>query len=208
MLLVVRIEFVCIQYPLIRRKQSTRLQYAVNLVIDIATIRRVAGGFDGEYFVECIVCECRQFAKVALFQQTLLCQTFLFVQLVASVHLILIDGHTHDLGTGECGNIPHGTSYAAADIQHIIGGFDVEFQREVVFMSDDRFSEGLTTTSWRKMEGLTPSRLIEIRGNVVKAIDEFLSVALAKIDIFVSFVVHFLHEFRFVVDVLGIKHIG
>ncbi len=85
-------------------------------------------------------------------------------ELVAPVHLVLVEGEAGNVRPREFADVAHGTTDAAADVEDLefgCGAGEGEFGGEVVFVSADGFGECFVGVSVGEVEGLSPAPFVE-----------------------------------------------
>eukprot|EP00968_Pinguiococcus_pyrenoidosus_P013369 scaffold1220_cov259-Pinguiococcus_pyrenoidosus.AAC.41 len=183
--------------PLVAREDGARLQHPLDLRVDLDTVRRVAGRLDGVGRVEGAVLE-RHLHEVALHALALPFEALRAVQLIAAVHLVLVQRDARDVGLGEARDVPHRAADAAAHVQHFGAGVRAQAAGEVVLVALDRAREGLALEAVGEVEALAPSPLVEQGAQVVVGVHQRLvgriaplrAVRLVQLVVRVDAVVH------------------
>ena len=89
---------------------------------------------------------------------------------VATVNLVLVDGHTSHIGAGSANDATQGAADAAAHVENAVVVFDVQLRRYPVLRVEDCHAVRLVPPAEAEVEGITPAVLVEITGEVVERV--------------------------------------
>mmetsp|Transcript_23090 Transcript_23090/g.34388 ORF Transcript_23090/g.34388 Transcript_23090/m.34388 type:complete len:222 (-) Transcript_23090:127-792(-) len=175
MLLILRIEVIR-HTPLITGKHSPWLQHTIYLTVHPHAIRRMTRGLNRICRIICPISK-GHVHEITL-HRTATGGPELWIgvaQLIASIDLILVEGQSGHVCTGEFANVAHGATDAASYVEYLEFGCirrEGKFGGEVVFVAADGFSEGFVGVAVGEVEGLSPAPFVEEGGEVVVRVDE------------------------------------
>lgn len=159
------------RHPLVGDVVGTRLDYAVDLGVDLLELRRVAGGLDGVGAVEAGVGE-RHLEEVAADDLAEVVEAGLLVVGAGALHLVLVDGDPDHVGAGVGGDGAHRAADAAAGVEDAGARADLEEIDGHLLMEARGVTVGLPRDGGGEVEGLAPPPLVDVGDEVVEGVDE------------------------------------
>mmetsp|Transcript_94060 Transcript_94060/g.249745 ORF Transcript_94060/g.249745 Transcript_94060/m.249745 type:complete len:389 (+) Transcript_94060:268-1434(+) len=159
------------QAPLVASEDSPRFEYAQDLAVDFCPVGCVACGLNGVDAIEGCLRE-GQLHEVSLDQLHLSAQPLAGGELVATVHLELVDSDSLDLSAREAGDVPGGSTNAATAVEDFGTMMDAQASSQVVLMAQDGLAESLSCASVREVKARAPSPLIELCRQIVVGVHE------------------------------------
>mmetsp|Transcript_16702 Transcript_16702/g.26065 ORF Transcript_16702/g.26065 Transcript_16702/m.26065 type:complete len:229 (-) Transcript_16702:83-769(-) len=182
MFLIRRIEFIR-HAPFIARKCRTWLERSQNLLIHANAIRSMTGGLDGVCSIKGLILKWAMH-EITLYELDSFCQALLSADLVTSRHLVRVQSQAFDLHLllEEFGNVACRSTDTASYIHNLGSRLErAEHTGEVILMATRALGKGLPLILVRKVEGLTPAPLVELRGEIVVGVHKLLVFGVAII---------------------------
>lgn len=107
--------------------------------------------------------------EVALDIGQLLGQTLLRRIVCCALNLIVIVVQTDDVGASELGNLTGRSTDTATNIKYRHALLDADLVGQVVLVAGNGLTEGLADGEAAEVEGLAPSKLVDVGGEVIVA---------------------------------------
>mmetsp|Transcript_12341 Transcript_12341/g.23407 ORF Transcript_12341/g.23407 Transcript_12341/m.23407 type:complete len:322 (+) Transcript_12341:774-1739(+) len=167
--------------PLVGREVCSRLDHLVNLLVQLEQRGRVAGRLDAVAAVERVLRE-GHLQEGALHNAREVVQLLLLALLVATLHLVLIDGDADHVRARRLDDGAHGPAHATPRIQHLHPGLHLYALGDLHLVADDGRVKALALVARCKVERLAPAVFVKVRDQAVKVVYKLGGVQLARPD--------------------------
>lgn len=170
-------------HPLKDAEKTALLQDLVHAREALNAVRGVAGSFDGVSNIEVLSRELLvELLEITLVNLAKVIQAVGNVVLGTNAHLVLVDGNTFDVSTGEDGDVAHRAADTASNVQGTHTVLETKTKSEVVLGSLDGFQEGLVVPARTEVEALAPAPFVEVSHQVVKVVNHGRIASAADVD--------------------------